>query len=44
VTSLLTAPLGASLAHHLPVAVLRRLFGLLVLLLALQMLLTTILS
>lgn len=41
VTSLLTAPLGASLAHRLPVTVLRRLFGLLVLLLALQMLLTT---
>lgn len=44
VTSLLTAPLGASLAHRLPVTVLRRLFALLVVLLALQMLLTTLLS
>lgn len=44
VTSLLTAPLGASLAHRLPVTVLRKLFALLVVLLALQMLLTTTLS
>ncbi|GFZ81709.1 UPF0721 transmembrane protein [Pseudohongiella nitratireducens] len=41
-TSLLTAPLGASLAHRLPVGVLRRLFALLVVLLALQMLLMTL--
>lgn len=44
VTSLLTAPLGASLAHRLPVNVLRRLFALLVVMLALQMLLATLAS
>lgn len=36
--SLVTAPLGARLAHRLPVKVLKQLFGILTLLLALQML------
>jgi len=36
--SLVTAPLGAKLAHRLPVKVLKQLFGILTLLLALQML------
>lgn len=38
--SLVTAPLGARLAHRLPVKVLKQLFGILTLLLALQMLRT----
>jgi uncharacterized membrane protein YfcA len=40
--SLLTAPLGASLAHRLPVKLLKKLFGILSLLLALQMLRTVL--
>ncbi|MEX0889912.1 MAG: TSUP family transporter, partial [Balneolaceae bacterium] len=38
VMSVLTAPLGASVAHSLPVRSLRRLFGLLLLALSLMML------
>lgn len=41
-TSLLTAPLGAKLAHRLPVATLKKLFAALIILLALQMLRTVI--
>lgn len=41
-TSLLTAPMGARLAHRLPVSVLKKLFAALVLLLAAQMLRTVI--
>lgn len=37
-TSILMAPLGVRLAHHLPVAKLKRFFGVLLLLVALQML------
>lgn len=40
--SLVTAPLGARLAHRLPVKLLKKLFGILSLLLALQMLRTVI--
>lgn len=40
--SLLTAPLGARLAHRLPVKLLKKLFGILSLLLALQMLRTVL--
>ena len=40
--SLLTAPLGARLAHRLPVKLLKKLFGILSLLLALQMVRTVI--
>jgi uncharacterized membrane protein YfcA len=40
--SLITAPLGARLAHRLPVKILKKLFGVLSLLLALQMLRTVI--
>ena len=40
--SLLTAPLGARLAHRLPVKLLKKLFGMLSLLLALQMLRTVL--
>lgn len=40
--SLLTAPLGARLAHQLPVKLLKKLFGILSLLLALQMLRTVL--
>ena len=40
--SLVTAPLGARLAHRLPVKILKKLFGVLSLLLALQMLRTVI--
>lgn len=40
VVSLFTAPLGAALAHRLPVATLKKLFALLVIMLALQMLRT----
>jgi uncharacterized membrane protein YfcA len=40
--SLLTAPLGARLAHRLPVKVLKKLFGILSLLLALQMVRTVL--
>ncbi len=40
--SLLTAPLGARLAHQLPVKLLKKLFGVLSLLLALQMLRTVL--
>lgn len=40
VVSLFTAPLGAGLAHRLPVAILKKLFAILVIVLALQMLRT----
>ena len=42
VASFLSAPLGAKLAHSLPVATLKKLFAALVILLALQMLRTVL--